>query len=104
MDQGKKLSVLSAAIRTDSNLYYFVKDHNLKLCCLSKNLQRVIKIIFPKDCVSSTSVIIDGKIEQLEFCIDANSTLYTYDSSNDSYYYENLNRLICEANLSIRKK
>lgn len=94
MPQTKK-TALDKAIRIDSNLYHFVKEHNLELC-FTNNFKGVSNVIFPKDCISTTLIIIGGKIEHMGLCPSYNSGFYTYDASHDPCYEENFNKLLTE--------
>lgn len=88
------------AVRIKNNIYHFIKEHSdleLKLSASGK----VIKIIFPKDCISQTYIIIDGKIAFIQYSKSSSDDLITntYDGFEDYNYDENMEKLIRELNL-----
>lgn len=88
------------AVRTKNNIYHFIKDHpDLKLKLSTTG--NVIDIIFPKDCISNSFIICNGKIIFIQYTKSVSDNLdeNTYDGIEDYNYDKNMERLIQELKL-----
>jgi len=91
---------MNEAVRIKNNIYHFIKDHpDLKLKLSTSG--NVIDIIFPKDCISSISIIRNGKIIFIQYFKSTFDNLddNTYDGLEDYNYDKNMERLIQELKL-----
>lgn len=89
------------AVRKKNNIYHFIKDRYPDLTLKLSTCGNVIEVIFPKDCISNSSTIIDGKVVFIQYAKSVSDDLddNTYDGFEDYNYNENMERLIRELKL-----
>ena len=89
------------AVRTKNNIYHFIRDRYPDLSLKLSASGNVIEVIFPKDCISKSSTISDGKIVFIQYAKSVSDDLddNTYDGLEDPNYNENMKKLIQELKL-----
>ena len=88
-------------VRTKNNIYHFITDRYPDLTLKLSASGNVVEVIFPKDCISKSSTIIDGKVVFIQYVKSVSDDLddNTYDGLEDDNYAENMERLIRELKL-----
>ena len=89
------------AVRTKNNIYHFIKDHSPDLQLRLSASGNVVEVIFPKDCISKSYIIHEGKIVFIQYTKSISDNLddNTYDGLEDFNYDENMEKLIHELKL-----